>query len=701
MKKNVLLSFLIIFFISFVFFQAYSQNNTGGNPNKNPRKEGLKADRAGDVYTALDYYSKYLKNNPNDALIAFNYAELLSLSREYPLAAQWYRKAWDLNPKKYNIAIFRCGQMLKMTGNYTEAKEAFNLFKKNRSRRYKDMQKLIKANIESCDSASTRIGRPLNVEIRRLDSIINYPHIDFSPMPLDDSRLLFASLRVEKIPRFIRDDSAESFVTRFYIAEGFKEGNTEVSLLQAPFNNGTSNIGNGAFNNDMSKFYFTQCRNLDRNNRICQLYVSHYENGRFSKATLLPPKVNLNAYSSTQPAVGADQKKGNEILYFVSDRPGGKGGTDLWYAVYDPETGAFSEPKNCGSKINTQGNEYTPYYDITSHRLYFSSDGRSGLGGYDIYSSAGEKGRWEVPQPLGYPINSSYDDLYYVLSPGKASEGYLVSNRPGGRLLEGKTCCDDIWHFTYPDHVYLAVTGNVFEFNDSLADQSIEKILAGKAAAGQNLPKSGQCMVSLYAVDKSDTGSYFLIGKQKTDSSGIFFFNLEKGNTYKLVASKNGYFTANATFSTLNARYSDTFSRDLVINKIPLKPIVIRNIYYPFDKYYLTDSAKIVIDTTILRLMQQNPSIIAEISSHTDSCGTDKYNIRLSQNRAQSVVNYLLSKGIPIERMRAKGYGETMFIAPNSMPDGSDNPEGRQKNRRTEFRVIGVLPQYSDIIYRE
>jgi len=139
----------------------------------------------------------------------------------------------------------------------------------------------------------------------------------------------------------------------------------------------------------------------------------------------------------------------------------------------------------------------------------------------------------------------------------------------------------------------------------------------------------------------------------------------------------------------------------LYIIKIPEKPLVIRNIYYPFDKSYLTDSAKSIIDSTILILMQDNPKIIAEISSHTDSKGALSYNERLSQRRAQSVVDYLIKNGIAKERLQAKGYGETQSIAPNENPDGSDNPEGRQKNRRTEFRVIGLLPEYSEIIYEE
>jgi OmpA-OmpF porin, OOP family len=147
---------------------------------------------------------------------------------------------------------------------------------------------------------------------------------------------------------------------------------------------------------------------------------------------------------------------------------------------------------------------------------------------------------------------------------------------------------------------------------------------------------------------------------------------------------------------------SDTLRLDAIyINILPKDPIIIKNIYYDFDDWKLTDIAKINIDTTLLKVLVNNPRIIVEIGSHTDSKGDDDYNIKLSQKRAESVVKYLIEKGIDKERLFAKGYGETKFIAPNENPDGSDYPEGRQMNRRTEFRIVGSLDQYSKVIYQE
>ena len=176
--------------------------------------------------------------------------------------------------------------------------------------------------------------------------------------------------------------------------------------------------------------------------------------------------------------------------------------------------------------------------------------------------------------------------------------------------------------------------------------------------------------------------------------------NLERDVDYYISVKDYNNREKVLAFTTNGITHSDTLHLDpIIIGALPSRSFVVENIYYDFAKYNLRNESKIVIDTTIYKILNAYPKIIVEISSHTDSVGTDESNMILSQNRAQSVVNYLIQKGISPERLVAKGYGESMPIAPNSNPDGSDNPEGRQKNRRTEFRVIGHIDDDADILY--
>jgi len=207
--------------------------------------------------------------------------------------------------------------------------------------------------------------------------------------------------------------------------------------------------------------------------------------------------------------------------------------------------------------------------------------------------------------------------------------------------------------------------------------------------------------VSLYMVDKA-TNDVIYIKNDTTDAMGKYFFTLEPYKDYVLQFENYGNFDKKVKFTTKKVTKSDTIHINNVgVNLIPKKPLIIKNIYYDFDKSDLKPVAKRTLDSTVLVLMKNFPQIVVEISSHTDGKGDEEYNKKLSQKRAESVVNYLISKGIKPNRLYAKGYGKERPIAPNENPDGTDNPDGREKNRRTEFKIIGSLSQYSDIIYQQ
>jgi OOP family OmpA-OmpF porin len=300
--------------------------------------------------------------------------------------------------------------------------------------------------------------------------------------------------------------------------------------------------------------------------------------------------------------------------------------------------------------------------------LYYSSNGKPNIGGLDVYKSVGEMRKWEPSVNLGPPVNSIADDLDFTLKPsGKG--GYFVSNRVGGRSLFNPTCCDDIYEFNYNEFIEITYEGTL---TDKESNEKLE----------------GDIEVNVYML--KDDGVKFLSERLLINSDKVEL-NLRPGFDYMIEVVKDGYLNNAVDISSKNIFESKVVKEVLRFEKIPKTAILIKNLNYEFDSPKLTTDSKIILDTTLILLFQKNPQMIVEIASHTDSKGTDTYNMKLSQGRAESVVNYLVEHGVNAMQLKAKGYGETMPIAPNENTDGSDNPEGRRLNRRTEFTIIGTL----------
>lgn len=370
------------------------------------------------------------------------------------------------------------------------------------------------------------------------------------------------------------------------------------------------------------------------------------------------------------PSVGADPVKGNDILYFVSDRPGGKGKLDIWYSSYNKKNKVFQAPKNAGAKVNTAENEISPFFDSETRSLYYSSDGSGGLGGYDIFKTIGDGKQWTGHQNLGLPLNSGADDIFYTIATDR-QEGFFVSNRKGGNALKNRTCCDDIYYYKLLKYVLVTLSGNVSEMMDPSSPLA-------------------NAVVEIFFIDKV-TKEKVLVKRVSTDAGGNYSTSVEPGHDYFVVVKKDDYLGTSGEFTTQDVLANKNINVDLQLVRKPKLPIHIPNVRYQYDRSELEEGSKLPLDTTVFKLMVDNPEIIVEIMAHTDSKGTDAYNLKLSQKRAESVVKYLLSKGIAPGRLKARGYGETMPVAPNSNPDGTDNPLGRAKNRRTDFKIIGVI----------
>jgi outer membrane protein OmpA-like peptidoglycan-associated protein len=307
--------------------------------------------------------------------------------------------------------------------------------------------------------------------------------------------------------------------------------------------------------------------------------------------------------------------------------------------------------------------EITPYYDSRVNKLYFSSNGWVTMGGFDIYSADGGPSRYTNITNLGYPINTSADELYYIKDPSGKPDAYVVSNRIGAIALKNPTCCDDIWRIQYEPR--LMVMGKVVncESKEQLTDIVVKMV-----------------------DEKGELKTY-------NSTDGTFAFNMSRQHTYVITADKQGFSSTRATVNTSDVRRSDpddTASVTICVSDIK-NAFRVSNVYYDYDRATLRPESVASLDS-LVNFMKDNPSLSVEIYSFADAKGTDNYNKNLSERRAQSVKDYLVNNGIEDQRMIVKGFGEKMPAAPNTTATGADNPIGRQLNRRTEFRVVTDVP---------
>ena len=644
---------------------------------KLPFKKKLKwADglfKIGSFYTAQEYYYQLKKEQPRNPYVTYMLAETAWLMRDYPPAAEYYAEVFALAPELYKEAPYKEGLMRKQNGEYQKAIERFAYYRDNYRGKNKKMKVYADRQIKGCMMAIKSLEDPGRAFVKNAGPNVNTAYTELSPMPLGDTALLFATMDQNKIidPKA---DKRKDWVSRFMwapkefdrtrIKDSFE---VKMKFEDGKYNDPKYHVGNGSWSPGGSRFYFTKCKEEDSLKIKCKINVSEFDTKRNQWGT---PKemdefINDPESNNTQPYCAMVGKK--EVLFFVSNRKlQSAGGYDIWYSVYDSARKAYRRPQNCGKKLNTYGDEATPYYDSKKKKLYFASTGWEGLGGYDVFSAeALSPSRFSNIQNLGFPINSPADDFYYIQDPGLKDNGYVVSNRIGSYYVKNPTCCDDIWRIIKEPNFY--VKGIVL---DEVTNQEIDKVVIKMKDEA-----SGALKDTFYSKE------------------GNFLFYTPMGKNYSITADKKEYISGRTIVSTTGKSTMDPDDTTLVtiyMRKISKDfEFHVNNVYYNFDKGEFQPDSYSALDS-LVRFMSDNPSVSVEIRSYTDSKGNIDYNDELSVKRAQAVMSYMATKGIDRGRMIARGEGMKNPIKPNSV-NGKDNPTGRQYNRRTEFRIIGDI----------
>ena len=653
----------------------------GGKEKKFDKKLYLKeADasfKEGSIFAAADLYTKILEHDSTETTVYFSLAQCYYLAKDYEKAAQFFHKAYKADAVKNATALYYEALNVKMQGNYKEALPLFKQFSKSyQGEDAVKMKKWAHIEIDGCNFALKESKPDASVKLTHLGKEENSNYADQAPA-LKDDELYFSSIHSDTVLTMKSDKSdatKENNLMKLYASKVTDDSYAPAEQIKT-FSQEGKHISNGSFSEDGTKFFYTICEGLLKVK--CDIYMSTLDGTDWDKGKPLNAEINLAGCTNTQPYL-AKNRNGTETLYFVSDREGGKGGLDIWFSIMNKK-GEFSPPKNAGSKINSDRDERTPFFDSKTNTLYFSSDGWIGMGGMDIFKAQGDGyGKFTSnPENLGAPFNSPCNDYYFRF--GKSSkEGYLVSNRPGIFSVRGKTCCDDIFTYSYLSQIFLAVRTRVF-------DDATKTPLSSST-------------VNLLLQSHNQGESDVIIGTDTTSADNAsLLFNLKHDKLYKVSASHPGYFTASQTLTTEGITKSDTQTVDIYLKKMEKdKAYRLSNIYYDFDKADLRPESKKNLDS-LYTILIENPTIIIELSSHTDSRGNDAYNLNLSQRRAESCVNYLISeKGIPKERITAKGYGKTKPLDDCSKysecpQDQSGDCPCHQQNRRTEFKIIGEL----------
>lgn len=458
LKFKVLYARLVLFktfflpYILFLFFHLLTSNfQLSAQNQKQLVKVGDELiEKYGDYYGASKWYKQALDIDSTYLEIVFKYAESLRKYNDYAKAESKYYYIYKKDRgRDYPLAPFWHAMMLKYNGNYNEAKKSFKRAKRFFSRDRKGYHYLkIMNEIKSCEEALKIIRDSVPVDIKNLGNSINTYSSELGGTLLNDSTVIFSSLRDEKMEDDYVVVDTSLYLVRLF--KGSKQGDIWKSddKLDKKINEPNYHIANGCLNPKGDVFYYTKC---DRNYN-CKIYAIKYTNSDWETPYEVKG-VNVDGYTSTQPSVA--EVEGKEVLFFSSNRPGGKGQMDIWYSRKS-QSGNFMTPANAGEVINTIEDEITPFYNQKDSSLYFSSNWHYGLGGFDIFKSKSEDiTQFEKPENMGYPINTSTNDFYYNI---RNKTALITSNRKGSYTKKGETCCNDIWEYEIPDTTEIIYT---------------------------------------------------------------------------------------------------------------------------------------------------------------------------------------------------------------------------------------------------
>lgn len=639
-------------------------------------------DRALPIYINLQNFNNtpYLKYKIGDCYAnsivkqdlkkAMEYLQQAADSVSLSLVFDYYDYKNRLAPIDVYLAY---GRMLRTKHSFDFAKNNFNKYREAYGDQLPASEKeVVQRELKICETAQLLIANPVNIIVTSLGNEVNSQYPEFAPvLSADEKTLIYTSRRPRKTGRKLSESTEEkSVITKILTSDVDKaidpndHGYYEDIYISKKSSNGK--WGTPALINEINTPGHEASIGLSVDGQQLLIYSSQEDkNGDiyYSKleGEIWTKPVAFEALNSKDSETHACFSADGKTIYFTSNRQGGYGGYDIYRVVQLP-SGDWSLPQNLGPKINTSRSDRAPFIHPDGVSLFFSSEGHETMGGFDIFQTTmDENGVWSTPENIGYPINTTQDDVFYVTSvDGKRS--YYSSEREDG--TGGK----DIYLIELPKTEVNPLT--VMSGTFSLGDKN------------GTVPDDAQIVVT-------DNESGAVVGIYKPNKkTGKYLFILPPGKNYNVTYEAQGYlFKSENLIVPKNSAFS-SIKKEIVLAPIKAnESIVLNNVFFEFNSSQVTKDSKIELDK-LFSLLANNPTINVEIQGHTDSKGRNAYNKELSQKRAEAVREYVVNKGINAKRITAKGYGEKQPIARNENTDGSDNEEGRALNRRIELKVV-------------
>jgi outer membrane protein OmpA-like peptidoglycan-associated protein/tetratricopeptide (TPR) repeat protein len=629
------------FFLQLTVMQGFAQWYNPDKVNKKAQQlneEAYEAAQEGNYTGAITLLDKALQADPKFLDAILSKAGIYGNLKNYPLSVKEYENAFKLDAQYSDVYLLPYSISLAGTGNFSKALEAVNKFLQN----------------PTLNAQSKKAGNFRKSTYKfALDYAVLHPEAAAAPAPqnLGDS---INTIHLEYFPSLTIDGKSMVFTRRinsdedFYVSNFINGSWSKARPIEGRVN---TNLNEGAQNisQDGEWLVFTGC-NYPEGLGSCDLYISYKtKSGKWTEPQNLPGVINSEFWESS-PCLSPDKRD----LYFSSNRTGGFGGKDIWVS-HQNANGRWTEPVNLGPVINTSSDEGCPFIHADNQTLYFNSNGHAGYGATDLFLSRKKDDfNWSTPQNLGYPINTIDDEGSLIV----ASNGKTAYYASDGADTKGGL---DIYSYQLPDSSRAAktlwVNGKVFD-----------------KKTGEGLPS----LVELFEVNSSR-----MVSRLQTDENGHYLITLPVGKDYVLNVNRKNYLFYSDHFSLPSNQVDTSFYVD-----IPLQPIetgasiVLKNIFFDSKKWELKPGSQTELNK-VVQLLNDNPALKIEITGHTDNIGNPADNLILSENRAKSVVKYLIANGIAPGRLMSKGYGETRPIAPNN------SEENRAQNRRTELKVLG------------
>lgn len=685
---------------------AWAQNVEFDKKNwpddKDGFKEAEKALKEGDEFweaaqfnsfnyqLAIPHYEVAQNFNPDNAELNYKLGVCYLHSLYKALAMERFEHAYELLPTIARDIHYYIGVGHHMEYDWENAIYHYELYRKVLDQKNdEDLQEIFVVNkkIEECNTGIELMANPVRVWIDNLGPNVNSDDADYSPqISADESVLMFTSVREGSTGDKI-DDFYKTYPEDIWECQMDENGEWGQAYNLSNVNTDDHDATSGLSADGRTLFiYYSKKGGGD-------IYISKMVDGEWGKPQSAGKNINDKEAHEASACLSFDEKR----LYFVSDREGGYGGHDIYVSTWDADKEEWGDAVNLGPTINSKYDEESVFMHPDGKTIYFASNGPGSMGGFDIFKAEkDENGNWVSPVNIGYPVNTPDHDQFFVVS-ASGRHAYYSSFKIGEG--EGDR---DLYVITFLGPEKLPILNNednllasvAMPIKEIVVEPTVE-VTSNNLAILKGMIRDAQTLEPLEAkIDLIDNETTDIISTFYSDSkSGKYLVSIPAGKNYGIAVQRDGYLFHSENFDLPTSTQYVEYVKNIDLNKIAIgEKVVLRNIFYAFDDYALLDESESELQK-VVKLLSENPTMKIEMGSHTDSRGSEDYNLELSEKRAKSVVDYLVAHGIAQSRLTYKGHGEEEPIHTdaviNAEPTKTQREALHQENRRTEFTIVG------------